>query len=81
MIKMLGRGAFGSVVLAKEKDTGQLVRAARQTMQPACICLLHSAAGFTVDLCILYNAYIDTHSGCLPAQIALVRTAWRPGFQ
>ena len=28
MIKQLGRGAFGSVVLAREKDTGQLVRIA-----------------------------------------------------
>ena len=28
MIKQLGRGAFGSVVLAREKDTGQLVRKA-----------------------------------------------------
>ena len=29
LIKHLGRGAFGSVVLAKEKDTEQLVRRAR----------------------------------------------------
>lgn len=66
MIKMLGRGAFGSVVLAKEKDTGQLVRAERQTMQPACTCLLHSAAGFTVDLCVLLHCS-HRYSQQLPA--------------
>jgi serine/threonine protein kinase len=48
MVKQLGRGAFGSVVLAKEKDTGQPVRAAavgcrraaaRDGQLPAHICL------------------------------------------
>lgn len=37
MIKQLGRGAFGSVVLAREKDTGQLVRIAHCSLKRGCM--------------------------------------------
>ena len=69
MIKQLGRGAFGSVVLAKEKDTGQLVCTAHcslssHCMHPHCVCN---------PLCCA-RLYTLGQTRVCAAQIALVRT-------
>ena len=68
MIKQLGRGAFGSVVLAKEKDTGQLVRTAHCSLSSHC---MHPRYCDYPFWCTYLRALYQTR--VCAAQIALVR--------
>jgi hypothetical protein len=66
MVKQLGRGAFGSVVLAKEKDTGQPVRAAAAgCVHPAaCDGQLPAHICLTLHLCACQHVQAQLVTWC-----------------